>query len=93
VNPNDVAPLLCILMVCVTVVLVLRGPVGHALGRWIDRWGRRGAPDDPRVADVEARIAELEAAYGRTLELEERLEFAERLLAQARTGVQLEGGR
>lgn len=92
-NPNDIAPLLCILMICVTVVLVLRGPVGQALGRWIDRWGRRGVLDDERVADVEARMAELEAAHGRTLELEERLEFAERLLAQGRAGVPIEGGR
>lgn len=37
-----------------------------------------------RVEDLEARLAELEAAHQRVYELEERLDFAERLLAQQR---------
>ncbi|NOT10115.1 MAG: hypothetical protein HOP28_18130, partial [Gemmatimonadales bacterium] len=34
-----------------------------------------------RVADLEERVAELESAQSRLFELEERLDFAERLLA------------
>jgi hypothetical protein len=37
-----------------------------------------------RVAELEQRVAQLEAEQGRVLELEERLDFAERLLAQHR---------
>ncbi len=37
-----------------------------------------------RLADVEARLAQLEQGELRLHELEERLDFAERLLAQAR---------
>ena len=37
-----------------------------------------------RIAELEQRIADLEAAQGRVAELEERLDFAERLLAQRR---------
>lgn len=94
-NPNDVAPLTGFLIACATLVLVLRGPVGQAFGRWVDRWGRRADPEaDARLAEAEARIAELESSQMRTAELEERLEFAERLLAQQRNPAQLsEGGR
>ena len=37
-----------------------------------------------RIAELEARVGELEQAESRMHELEERLDFAERLLAQAR---------
>lgn len=37
-----------------------------------------------RIAELEARMMELEQAQGRILELEERLDFAERLLARPR---------
>lgn len=37
-----------------------------------------------RIAELEARVEELEQAEFRMHELEERLDFAERLLAQAR---------
>jgi len=36
-----------------------------------------------RIAELEQRMAELEAAQGRVTELEERLDFTERLLAQS----------
>ena len=36
-----------------------------------------------RIDDMEQRLAELEAVQGRIAELEERLDFAERLLAQS----------
>ena len=35
-----------------------------------------------RLADLEGRMADLEAAQARVIELEERLDFAERLLAR-----------
>lgn len=39
--------------------------------------------------DLHARVAELEAQQGRMAELEERLDFAERLLAEQRSPTQL----
>jgi hypothetical protein len=35
-----------------------------------------------RIADLEARVADLEIAQGRVAELEERMDFSERLLTQ-----------
>jgi hypothetical protein len=49
--------------------------------------------DADRLADVEARLAELEAQQARIYELEERLDFTERMLTQARDQVRLPGAR
>lgn len=51
------------------------------------RWGlRRGVPagdrDGARVAELEQRVADLELTHQRIQELEERLDFAERLLSR-----------
>ena len=56
-------------------------PVGAALAR---RIAPRGADEDARVAELEGRVAELEGQAQAVPELLERLEFAERLLAQQR---------
>ena len=41
-----------------------------------------------RLAEMEMRLAELEAAHARVAELEERVEFAERLLLRPAKGVE-----
>jgi hypothetical protein len=75
-------------------VALLTGPVGHAIARRIA--GKRAEPGPgttglstgemaaERIAEVEARLAELESRQDRLLELEERLDFAERLLTGGR---------
>lgn len=45
-----------------------------------------------QVAELEARVAELELAQQRIMELEERLDFAERLLARQPDAARLEAG-
>jgi len=59
-------------------------PLMRAIGRRIEG---RGAVDPALRAEVEqlqARLAEVEGLQHRVIELEERLDFAERLLAQRR---------
>lgn len=63
---------------------ILTGPIGSALAARI-RGGSRTAEDA-------AHAAELDEVRGRLAEVEERLDFAERLLAQARETDQLHGG-
>jgi hypothetical protein len=64
-----------------TALGVLRGPVGRALARKIDRQGGGSAEE---LDELHARLDQLEAGQGRIAELEERLDFAERLLTQGR---------
>jgi hypothetical protein len=65
----------------------LWGPIGQALARKIagrskDDGITTGEMAAERIADLEARLAELEAgSQARVAELEERLEFAERVIA------------
>ena len=65
----------------VGLVKIFRGPIGAALADRIR--GQAAAAGDPAVA------AEVDLLRGRLAELEERLDFAERLLAQAREADQL----
>lgn len=67
--------------------VALRGPLGRAIAKLLDPDATGGGV----TADVEARLQALEAQLdeaqrerGRVLELEERIDFAERLLAERR---------
>ncbi len=71
-------------VLAIAMVKVFRGPIGAALAERI----RGGAPP----ADDQALAAEVDHLRGRLAEVEERLDFAERLLAQAREADQLQGG-
>jgi hypothetical protein len=66
-------------------VFILAGPVGKALARRIE--GRASLP--PEIPELEARLADADALRQRVAELEERLDYAERLLTQAREPARL----
>jgi hypothetical protein len=76
-------PVIAIIAISVGLAKIFRGPIGVALA---DRL--RGGPP---AADT-ALVAEVEQVRGRLAEVEERLDFAERLLSQAREADQLPGG-
>ena len=73
-------------------ISVFFGPVGRALGRWLEP--RRAPPhaDSERLGEIEHRLVELEQSQSRVAELEERLDFAERMLAQQRDPARLGDG-
>lgn len=75
-----------VLVVCaVGIMKILTGPIGVALG---DRL--RGGPG---IAVPDQRLAgELDQLRSRLVEVEERLDFAERLLARGAGADQLTGG-
>jgi hypothetical protein len=86
--PGDVAPVLITMLLTVTAgiaaVLIFRGPVGRAIARRIEG---TPAPDpalSAQLAELEHRLAEMEQERSRVAELEERVDFAERLLARGR---------
>jgi Tfp pilus assembly protein PilO len=91
--PGDVAPVLVtsILFFSLAAVLILRGPLGRALARRIEG-GAGGGEAEERTRALEERVAHLEGLQAQLAELEERLDFAERLLARAREGERLPAG-
>lgn len=72
--------------------LLFRGPVGRGIASLLDGGSEPDALLDARVAELEARFAEfeqrgitsgeVEQAYARIADVEERVDFTERLLAQ-----------
>jgi hypothetical protein len=79
-------PVLAIVMASIaawTLTRIFRGPIGEALARRIGSAGHGGpAADEAQIADLQARLAELE----------ERLDFSERMLLQERQAGQLRQG-
>jgi len=69
---------LMVLIVSVAVVTVLRGPFGRALAERLAGRGRT-APDDQETRDLKGEVEELRQQL---YEVQERLDFAERLLAR-----------
>ena len=70
-------------------VVLITFPLVRALARRLEG---RSAPDPALAAEVEelrARVAELEQRQGTLHELEERIDFTERLLAQQREQARL----
>lgn len=93
---NDGGPPIALLIVlaALTAAVIILWPIMRALGRRLE-----GKGGDPALrADVEqlhARVNEVDALHHRIEELEERVDFTERLLAQAtpqgRVGAPAEG--
>lgn len=64
--------------------IVLRGPFGKAVASLLEGENASDEMTQIRLEDVEDKVQELALESQRMMELEERLEFAERLLAQNR---------
>jgi hypothetical protein len=89
-NPENllVAGMLLAAMVLVGKLLI---PIAHAYARRVE--GKAGGAEQSReLAELEVRVRELEIRESRVAELEERLDFTERLLAQQRDGARLGAG-
>ena len=89
--PGDIAPALVgsIFFVAAAVVAVLRGPLGKALARRLEGSGASGTVAPMEIEELRTRLEEVEQQLGRVHELEERLDFTERLLAQQREQARL----
>lgn len=84
---SQVVELLTIAIVAAVVVLAVRwvakGPIGQAIGERLRgrRAGEVGAEADERVARLESEVSSLR---GEVSDMAERLDFAERVLAERR---------
>jgi hypothetical protein len=91
---NEWAPAVAISVIAVSVgsAFALRGPVGKALARWIGGWSHNEAKwieAKARAAgagsgDVEQLREAVEELRGQLADVQERLDFTERLLTKQR---------
>jgi hypothetical protein len=79
---GEIAPFLVPITMFLTIgaVLIFRGPFGKALGERMAKGDRQVSSGDP--AETEALRAEVDDLRWRLGELEERLDFTERVLAR-----------
>jgi hypothetical protein len=85
------------LALVVGATVVLRGPMGRALAEWIRGWSKtdeqwlavQAAKHGAALGAPESLLAEVEDLRRRLSEVEERLDFTERLLAKSRDGERL----
>jgi Tfp pilus assembly protein PilO len=83
-NHGPPGSVLLIIIAALTATVIILWPIMRAFGRRLEG---RGAADPALRADVEqvhARLAEMDTLQARISELEERVDFTERLLAQNR---------
>jgi hypothetical protein len=83
VSPDQVFAIVMGSIAAWTIARVFRGPLGEALAR------RIGGTSEPRAARGDEQVTELQA---RLTELEERLDFTERVLLQERSPGGLDRG-
>ncbi len=79
---HDPTPVFVSIAAAAIFFAVWRGPVGKGIGRMLEGQGSQDDQLVQRVEQLEDRLAELGADPLRMAELEDRLDFAERLLAQ-----------
>jgi hypothetical protein len=81
---------LLIIIAALTAAVIILWPIMRAFGRRLEG---KGGPDPALRADIDElhnRLGEVEVLQGRVAELEERVDFTERLLAQNREPDRLE---
>src|SRR5437868_6788814 len=90
---DEIAPVIITIVgtIAVAATIILRGPLGKGLARAMELGaGAAVNPEhDARMAQLEQRVTELESVHGRLAELEERVDFAERLLPRGETAGRL----
>ena len=78
-----------IVLAVVAGIVAVFWPLMRAIARRIEGKGRTDPALLDEVEHLRARVADVEGLQGRIAELEERVDFAERLLAQKRQPEQL----
>ncbi len=92
-GPGEWVPIVGMLTGVVITAMFVIGPIGRAIGDVIRHWLGGGRRDEKILpADVDELLARLDQVQHQVGELAERLDFAERMLAQARKEKALPGG-
>jgi uncharacterized protein involved in exopolysaccharide biosynthesis len=81
---NDGGPptIVFIVVAALTAATIILWPIMRAFGRRLEGKGNGDQALRAEVDQLHARLSDVDALHARVLELEERIDFAERLLAQ-----------
>ena len=90
---NDGGPptVLLIVIAALTAITIILWPIMRAFGRRLEGKGNVDSVLRAEVEQLHTRLAEMDSLHARVLELEERVDFTERLLAQAQQPARLGG--
>ena len=90
---NDGGPptVLLIAIAALTAITIILWPIMRAFGRRLEGKGNVDSVLRAEVEQLHTRLAEMDSLHARVLELEERVDFTERLLAQAQQPARLGG--
>jgi Tfp pilus assembly protein PilO len=80
----DAPALVMITLLVMTAITIVLWPLARALGRRLEGRGAVDAALRAEVEQLQHRLGEVDSMQVRLAEMEERLDFAERLLAQSR---------
>lgn len=88
---NDGGPptVLLIVIAALTAITIILWPIMRAFGRRLEGKANPDAAFRAEVEHLHTRLAELDSLNSRVVELEERVDFTERLLAQAQQPARL----
>jgi len=76
--------ILLIVIAALTATVIILWPIMRAFGRRLEGRGNTDAALKGEIDHLHVRLGEMDSLQSRVLELEERVDFAERLLAQAK---------
>lgn len=81
---NDGGPptVLLIVIAALTAITIIFWPIMRAFGRRLEGKGNADSALRAEVEQLHTRLADMDSLHARLLELEERVDFTERLLAQ-----------
>ena len=84
---NDGGPpiILLIVIAALTATVIILWPIMRAFGRRLEGRGGQDAALKADIDHLHARLGEVDSLQSRVMELEERVDFAERLLAQGQS--------
>jgi uncharacterized protein involved in exopolysaccharide biosynthesis len=82
VNHGGPPTVLLIVMAALTAMTIILWPIMRAFARRLEGKGNADSTLHAEVEQLHSRLADMDSLHSRLLELEERVDFTERLLAQ-----------
>jgi uncharacterized protein involved in exopolysaccharide biosynthesis len=81
-DPAQSQPGMAFVIAMLSAIVIILWPLMRAFARRLDRKGNVDSVLEAEVEQLHNRLADVESLQARVLELEERVDFAERLLSQ-----------